>query len=1615
MKKLYYILSVCLFFTSFSTLKSQQFTEETTITGTGQGSLSWGDYDDDGLTDILVSGWTDMGAATKVFRNNGGSFTETAISMTGVLSSAIAWGDCDNDGDIDALVTGSTSGVTLDAIAKIYENDAGVFSEISSGLPEMYNSSVTWGDYDRDGDLDILMTGMNIAAKRVSGIYNNDGTGNFTLQSGTAFIPVHKGYSSFGDYDNDGYLDVLICGETATLSRISKLYHNNGNGTFSEQANAVLKGVSYGAGAFADLNNDGYLDLVITGEDASFALITKIYINDQNSGFIEQAGSTVSGIKKGDMACGDYDNDGDMDIFLTGDRDITAVSEIYDNDGNAVFTINSSITIEGAYESSLGLCDYDNDGDLDFLLTGFDNTDALIAKIYKNNNATANNPPGQPVNLNYVIDKTTASFTWDEVTGDETPSSSLSYNARIGLGPTTTEIVPPQSDSNGKRKIVSIGNTQLSNTLDLKGLRWNTDYYASVQAVDNSFAGGDFSDPVTVNIIPQQPTRLTGINLSTSSILLRWNRGNGDRCILFAREGTSGPSSPVNNTTYYANSYFGEGSPLGATEWFCIYKGVEDSVILTGLNPEKDYTVHAIEFQGPNGAEIYATITNPDNDNLGVFSPGIFTSLSGITMTGLASGAVAWGDYDNDGYLDILSTGQAVGGTAHSIIYRNTGDNIFTEEAADLVGVYYGASAWGDYNNDDRLDIILTGYNQSLGTISRVYKNNGDYSFTWQEDITLTSVTYSSVSWADYDNDGDIDLLISGQNLSTGIMSKIYRNDGNNTFTEQTDIQLKGLYKGSVAWGDYDNDGLLDILLSGLDGTTISAKNYTGIYKNNGDGSFTEQTEIELTGVSYGSAVWGDYDNDNYLDILLTGSSGYPPDYMPVTNIYHNNGDDTFSELTGLSLKSLFLSSAEWGDYNNDGLLDILLTGDSGNNLEFKIYLNNGNNGFDDLTALSIPGAYYSSSSSADYDSDGDLDILFTGNNGTYDCQVYRNNLYMMAGNLKPNMRPESPGELKSEVTPGLLELSWSGINTDETFFVNMSYNVRARLKDEENWKVAPHSTSDGFRSINALGNTQLNRNFKIKDPESGIYYWQVQAVDQSYSGSEWSDIDTVVIKKTQAFFETDTACFGSVTHFTDQSVVTDGIASWTWDFNDGTTSTLQNPDHTYSISGTFNVKLLVTSNTGDKDSLFQNVLVRARPNATFTAPNICIGSPTTFTNTSDPNGLTISGWLWEFGDNQTSVLEQPGTHTFSIKGTYQTRLTAIADNGCTDTITKNVIIAGYPSTSLSADNKLIVCEGDTITLSAESDPLYTYQWKMDDNDITNAVERDLKIFKFSATYSVQIINTLANCVTISDQKDITINPNPPAPTIISDNYVTGECLGEDPVIIKVDQAAAGTNYTWARNEVPLQNSTSSTLEGFLEPGIFTVTAEQNGCSVKSNAFEITSQGAPDKPILFARGPNIWYIGCNTTSASQFKWYFNDNLIVGVNENYYVANQVLGTYFVRVKNSAGCFTRSDNITIPTDDYLPALKKSAVSDPFAGIIIYPNPSPGIFTIEMDNQVFGDLNIDVISQSGKKVLNINFKKTTSYFLSQIDLSGQTRGSYFITLNLDRYFRTNQIIIE
>jgi predicted nucleotidyltransferase len=199
----------------------------------------------------------------------------------------------------------------------------------------------------------------------------------------------------------------------------------------------------------------------------------------------------------------------------------------------------------------------------------------------------------------------------------------------------------------------------------------------------------------------------------------------------------------------------------------------------------------------------------------------------------------------------------------------------------------FSSAAWGDCDNDGDLDILLTGDSGGFTPFTRLYRNDGGGSFA-DSGAGLTAVDNGSVAWGDYDNDGDADILLTGHG-PMGRVSTVYRNDGGAAFTDSGAV-LTGVNSSSAAWGDHDNDGDLDILLTGLENASTAR---SIVYHNDGAGSFADSGEM-LTGVAYGGAAWGDYDNDNDLDILLTGTDGI----TEVTKLYLNKDAPALGTVT---------------------------------------------------------------------------------------------------------------------------------------------------------------------------------------------------------------------------------------------------------------------------------------------------------------------------------------------------------------------------------------------------------------------------------------------------------------------------------------------------------------------------------------------------------------------------------------------------------------------------------------------------------------------------------------------------------------------------------------------
>ncbi|MEG3997409.1 MULTISPECIES: FG-GAP-like repeat-containing protein [unclassified Microcoleus] len=454
----------------------------------------------------------------------------------------------------------------------------------------------------------------------------------------------------------------------------------------------------------------------------------------------------------------------------------------------------------------------------------------------------------------------------------------------------------------------------------------------------------------------------------------------------------------------------------------------------------------------------------------------INTEISNDFNGGAISG---WGDYSGDGKLDFIASGGLKPltrfGSADNFtgtwLYQNTGST-FSAESGVPSWELASAASWGDYDNDGKLNWALQTVGNGRIQTPSFLKIYGNYAFKSQQ----RSSADSSQVWGDYNNDGKLDLLNATQQsifdsdtgLSQQNVSVLYRNSGS-IFTPDFSAELPGVTDGSAAWGDYNKDGKLDILLTG---DSLSGK-ITKVFGNTGSG-FSDEA-FALPGVSDGSAAWGDYDNDGDLDILLAGDTGSGK----IAKVYRNTGsgfnEDTTAVLPGGSF-------AAWGDYDNDGKLDILL--------DSKVYRNTGSGFSEDISAGLIGDG---SGAWGDYDSDGKLDILLYN-------QVYRSNTAIA------NTPPAAPTGLSALPSGREVTFKWNKATDAQTPADGLSYNLRVGTTPGGSDILAPMSLNDGTRQVVGLGNANQNTEWQLKDlsPDK-TYYWSVQAIDTAWAGSPFA------------------------------------------------------------------------------------------------------------------------------------------------------------------------------------------------------------------------------------------------------------------------------------------------------------------------------------------------------------------------------------------------------------------------------------------------------------------------------------------------------------------------------
>jgi hypothetical protein len=934
------------------------------------------------------------------------------------LGTGVAFGDYDNDDWLDIYVTHQAGANAL------YRNKGdGTFADVAqiAGVtaPETIGGGAIFADYDNDGwrDLYVVNQGPNI-------LYRNNGDGTFADVTELAGVG-DEGYgqsAAFGDYDNDGWLDLYVVNHIdLELRSIDKLYHNEGDGTFSDASDLLSEHLRSGAGfvaSFFDYDDDGDLDLYVVN-DFTFGEYRRnvLWMNDgpDSSGRwrfrdVSSRSRTNVAINGMGLAVGDFSNRGRHDLVMT---NIGPNFLLASNGRGQYQEVGSAAGIRRARlpgdRETLTWCalslDYDHDGWLDIFLCGspLDKGAGLPSVLYRNKQDGAFADVTEQAGVGGEFWSRAGAYADFDRDGDVdffvanyNQPAALYRNNSQDTRWLTVRLAGTKSNRDGlgaKVYLTAGGRTQFRQIQSGGSLGAGNDlaaYFglgdaAQVERLEIVWPSGtiqilsDVPSNQILNVTESASTE-QDFDLRVEALSLR------DTAAL---AGTVACGRLAQPTLRVRN--LGKQPLVSATLVYSVtsHDGqtvLEERIVIPQLVP---FATQIITLPGwvPQAGVGYriAVMGQASNDeyldNNTVESNVTASNFSDIAFASRLvdeepGSSVTTGDFDGDGLADLYLVNSA----RPNILYRNRGNGAFEDVTAKANVGYWGLSSnaiTADFDGDGALDIYLLTLNEN----NVYYRNRGDGTFenaTHKANLDNRGTSRAAVS-GDFDQDGDVDIFL----INDGQADVLFLNDGDGAFEsapKSAGLADYGGGRGAVA-GDFNGDGKLDIYV-------VKDREPNVLYLNNGHGSFT--VAPLQAGVADSNRSWGvvaaDLDGDSDLDLYVTNLA------QPNT-LYLNNGNGTFVDGTtasGLGQQTGSSTSAMVADLNGDGTLDLAVanTGEQTN----WLYLNDGRGRFRQTIDPSSVGAKSNSVAlaSADFNNDGGADLYVV--NANMPDALYLNN-----------------------------------------------------------------------------------------------------------------------------------------------------------------------------------------------------------------------------------------------------------------------------------------------------------------------------------------------------------------------------------------------------------------------------------------------------------------------------------------------------------------------------------------------------------------------------------------------------------------------------------------------
>ncbi len=478
-----------------------------------------------------------------------------------------------------------------------------------------------------------------------------------------------------------------------------------------------------------------------------------------------------------------------------------------------------------------------------------------------------------------------------------------------------------------------------------------------------------------------------------------------------------------------------------------------------------------------------------------------------------------WVDFNGNGHLDFVIFG-GFGTNNHAGLYINDGQGRFTLRDDTLPRLNSVIMAWADYNNDGYPDLAVSGRTGSpdLNPVTYLFRNESGLRLV-DSGITFPALR-QGLAWGDYDQDGDLDLA-----TSTGAL---YTNQGGTNFVNSGLTLLGGasLPHTSVTWADLNNDGLLDLIINGQINMNIGGA-FGGPYHHDPLNPPRVGSPGELLNIHF----WHDFNGDGVLDAVANGAIYYD---MGIASGWDNpEGWDLWYEASKVVYSNWAGGQIAAADYNHDGLLDLAISGYAGASSDprFSVFRQETNRyalpnvwdtqGVETFTDIGLQhaGFYGGSVGWGDWDGDGDLDLLAGG----YDA-TFADHLAALASRFadrgQVNQPPDPPRHFVTQQTNASVILQWHPATDDTTPETSMAYEVRVGRAPGQVDVVSPYGLGPLPGNARLIGlpdptaepvfwprlkNTNGIPGIRLRNLAPGRYYWSVRAVDGGMARSPWS------------------------------------------------------------------------------------------------------------------------------------------------------------------------------------------------------------------------------------------------------------------------------------------------------------------------------------------------------------------------------------------------------------------------------------------------------------------------------------------------------------------------------